>query len=472
MSTLYASLANRLASSIDQGIYQPGDKLPGVRTASKSEGVSPATIIAAYQHLEQEGYIEAKPRSGFYVRLRQQSKLQVPKTSRPSKKPQPVNGQAMVLQLIQSLGDRRICQLGANIPDQNFLPGQQVQQAIIRAMKQTSDWNSSYEAPPGYLPLRQAIAKRMADSGCIMDPENIVITSGCQEAIFLTLKTLTQPGDVVAIESPTYYGLLQVIESLGLKALEIPTDPQTGLSVEALQLALEQWPIRACVTIANFSNPLGALMPPERKKELVKLINQHPQVTLIEDDIYGDLHFSGPRPGLLKSLDQVGNVVYCSSYSKTLTSSLRVGWIASEALHEKLQFQKFVTNCATNSLGQYAVADLLSSGRYERHLKTLRLALAQNVNRILGAVSQHFPASTRITMPAGGMSIWLELEKHVDATVIANRAHRQRISIAPGVIFSSSLEKYSHCLRLNCAVGWTPTVEEALKTLGKMVARF
>lgn len=434
--------------------------------------MSPATIIAAYQHLEQEGYIEAKPRSGFYVRLRQQSKLQVPRPSKPSKRPQPVNGQSMVLQLIQSLGDRSICQLGANIPDQNFLPGQQVQRAISKAMKDKADWNSSYEAPPGYLPLRQEIAKRMAENGCLMDPDHIVITSGCQEAVFLTLKTLTQPGDVIAIESPTYYGLLQVIESLNLKALEIPTDPQTGLSIEALQLALEQWPIKACVSVANFSNPLGAQMPSERKKELVQLINRYPSVTLIEDDIYGDLNFTGQRPGLLKSLDQVGNVVHCSSFSKTLTSALRVGWIASETLAEQLQFQKFVTNCATNTLGQYAVADLLASGRYERHLRNLRLALAQNVNRILGAVGEYFPESTRVTMPGGGMSIWIELDKHIDTTVIANRAYRQKISIAPGVIFSSSLNKYGHCLRLNCAVGWTPAVESALKSLGKMVSNY
>lgn len=469
MSTLYANLANRFASSIDQGIYQPGEKLPGVRTTSRSEGVSPATVVSAYQHLEQEGYIEAKPRSGYYVRLRSQAKLQAPKTSRPSKKPQPVSGQAMVLQLIQSLGNRDICQLGANIPDDQFLPASQVERAVTRAMKNTTHWNSSYEAPPGYLPLRQQIAKRMTENGCLTDPENIVITSGCQEAIFLTLKGITRPGDVVAIESPTYYGLLQVIESLGLKALEIPTDPSTGISIEALQLALEQWPVKACVVVANFSNPLGACMPDEQKRELVKLINQHQDVVLVEDDIYGDINFTGRRPGILKSLDEVGNVVYCSSFSKTLTSALRVGWIVNEHLSEQLQFQKFVTNCATNSIGQYAIADLLANGKYERHLKTLRLALAQNVNRILGAVGEYFPDNTRVATPTGGMSVWLELAKSVNTTDITNQAFDKGISIAPGVIFSSSPNKYSHCLRLNCAVGWSPRIEQALKTLGELV---
>ena len=231
----------------------------------------------------------------------------------------------------------------------------------------------------------------MATNGCAVSPETITITSGCQEAVFLTLKTITKPGDVIAIESPTYYGPLQIIDSLGLKALEIPTDPRTGMSIDALKLALEQWPIRACVVVANFSNPLGACMPEDKKSELVSLINQYPEVFLVEDDIYGDLCFSGVRPGLLKSKDKLGNVIYCSSFSKTLTSALRVGWIVNDVLQNEFQYQKFVTNCATNSLGQYAVTNLLETGSYDRHLKTFRTALASNVNRILSAVVEYFP---------------------------------------------------------------------------------
>ena len=466
--SLYIDLANQIASGIEEGAFQAGDKLPGVRRTSNSEGVSPTTVVAAYQFLEREGYIEAKPRSGYYVKLRQQTQLPEPKTTTPSKRPQPVTGQSMVLQLIQSLGDKDVCQLGANIPDDDFLPAKTVEKAVKSAMKNTAEWNSSYEAPPGYLPLRQQIAKRMATNGCAVSPDKITITSGCQEAIFLTLKSITKPGDVIAIESPTYYGLLQVIDSLGLKALEIPTDPRTGLSVDALKLALEQWPIRACVVVANFSNPLGACMPEEQKTELVSLINQHPDVFLVEDDIYGDLCFNGVRPGLLKSRDKVGNVIYCSSFSKTLTSALRVGWIVSDTLHNELQYQKFVTNCATNSLGQYAVTSLLESGSYDRHLRTLRVALASNLNRILLAVVEYFPNDVRVTRPTGGMSLWIELNKSVNTTEIANQAFEQGISTAPGVIFSSTPNKYKHCLRLNCAVTWRPSVDRALRELGRI----
>ncbi|MFT5011572.1 MAG: DNA-binding transcriptional MocR family regulator [Patiriisocius sp.] len=471
MANLYATLAGHIATSIDKGIYLPGDRLPGVRSASENEGVSPATVVSAYHHLEREGYIEARPRSGYYVKPRLQYGLQEPRTTKPSKSPQPVTGQSLVLRLIQNISDPNIIQLGANAPDSSYLPDRAIERAINKAMRHTSGWNATYQAPPGLPALRQQIAKRMSANGCITHPDHITITSGCQEAIFLTLKSVTKPGDIVAIESPTYYGLLQVIDTLGLKALEIPTDPRTGISITALQLALEQWPVKACVVVPNFNNPTGALMPDDAKQALVTLINRHEDVTLIEDDIYGDLFFDGRRPGLLKSLDIKGNVVHCASFSKTLSPALRIGWIASEALSDTVQYQKFVTNCATNTLGQLTVSDLLASGYYDKHLKSLRLGISQSISRILENVVKYFPADVKASRPAGGMSLWLELPKGTNTTHISNQALTDNISVAPGAIFSSSPIKYQHCLRLNCAVAWSPRVEQALKTLGKLASQ-
>tara|TARA_R110002072_G_scaffold89232_4_gene199908 strand:- start:30245 stop:31660 length:1416 start_codon:yes stop_codon:yes gene_type:complete len=468
MASLYATLADHIATSIDKGIYLPGDRLPGVRSASEQEGVSPATVVSAYHHLESEGYIEARPRSGYYVRPRLQSQLKEPRTSTPSKRPQPVTGQSLVLRLIQNLNNPDIIQLGANAPDHSYLPASAVERAVNKVMRDNPKWNASYQAPPGLPSLRQQIAKRMSANGCITHPDHITITSGCQEAIFLTLKSITQPGDIVAIESPTYYGLLQVIDTLGLKALEIPTDPRRGISVDALQLALEQWPIKACVVVPNFSNPVGALMPDDAKQELVSLINRFEHVTLIEDDIYGDLYFEGRRPGLLKSLDAKGNVVHCASFSKTLSPALRIGWIASESMSETLQYQKLVSSIATNTLGQIAVSELLASGQYDKHLKSLRLKLSQSVSKILEKVVQYFPSEVKASRPAGGMSLWIELPKGMNTTEIANLALEHRISIAPGAIFSSSPNKYAHCLRLNCALPWSASVEQALRTLGEL----
>lgn len=471
MAHLYSELANHLALSIENGLLRPGEKLPGVRSASRNEGVSPSTVVAAYRHLETEGYIEARARSGFYVRPRLQTILEEPETSKPLTKPKPVSGQALVLRLIQNINTPNIVQLGANIPDQSFLPTRAIARSLSAVAKGHSGAVCAYEIPPGLLELRQQIAKRMAQIGCITDPQDIVVTSGCQEAVYLSLKSVTKPGDIVAIESPTYYGLLQAIDALGLKALEIPTNPAEGISVDALQLALEQWPVKACVVVPNFNNPLGALMPQERKAELVSLVNQHRGVTLIEDDIYGDLNFDGKRPSVLKSLETKNNIIHCASYSKTVSAGLRIGWAISNRHAQQLAYEKYVSNCATSSVGQLTLAHFLGSGGYDRHIRTMNLSLMQNMSRLIDRVGQHFPAGTKVSRPTGGMTLWVELDKKIDTTALSHNALAQGISIAPGQIFSSSGGKYKNCLRLNCGVGWSEQVELAMYALGKLAGK-
>lgn len=468
MAHLYWELANHLAQSIEKGAFEAGEKLPGVRATSRNEGVSPSTVVAAYRQLEREGYIEARPRSGFYVRPRVQPRLAEPATSRPLARPKPVSGQELVLRLVQNINTPDIVQLGANVPHASFLPGRAVNRALSAVSNGNRESVFGYEVPPGLLALRQQIAQRMVAIGCVTDPEDIVITSGCQEAVYLSLKSVTKPGDIVAIESPTYYGLLQAIDALGLKALEIPTHPSEGISIDALQLALEQWPVKACVVVPNFSNPLGALMPDEKKQALVALINRYRDVTLIEDDIYGDLNFEGKRPGVLKGLETRGNVIHCASHSKTLSAGLRIGWAISGKHAQQLAYEKFVSNCATSTVGQLTVAKFLQSGRYDRHLRTMKIPLMRNTARLIDRIGKHFPPGTRVSRPTGGMTLWLELDKRIDTTALSHVAFAQGISIAPGQIFSSSGTKYKNCLRLNCGVQWSERIESAVATLGKL----
>ncbi len=469
MTHLYHSLASHIATSINAGIYRPGDRLPGVRVAAATEGVSASTVVAAYRRLETDGYVEARPRSGYFVRPRMATVLEIPRTTGPSLGPEPVNGQDLVLRLIQNMRNSEVVQLGASIPDASLLPIRAVSRAVAEVARQPSSWAAEYEMPPGLPELRGQIARRMSAIGCITRPDDVVITSGCQEALYIGLKSVTSPGDVVAIESPAYYGLLQTIDALGLKALEIPTDPDTGISVEGLQLALEEWPVRACVVVANFSNPLGSLMPDDRKAALVNLIEQYQDVVLIEDDIYGDTHFDGPRPGVLKALDRDDRVIHCASFSKTLSPALRLGWVVSSRYRQALEYQKFVTNCATSSVSQMVVAKLLANGTYERHLRSLRLELGRSFARMADRLTRVFPAVVKLSRPRGGLSLWVELPRGIDTTVLAGNALARGISIAPGAIFSSSPDKYRHCFRVNCAIAWSPAVEGALATLGGLV---
>jgi DNA-binding transcriptional MocR family regulator len=255
-----------------------------------------------------------------------------------------------------------------------------------------------------------------------------------------------------------------------MKALEIPTDPEHGISLAALQMAVEQWPVKACVTIPNFSNPLGSRMSDANKQAIVLLARQH-RFALIEDDLYGDLSFDGDRPRSLKSFanDPQDQVYYCSSFSKTVSPGLRCGWVhAPQSTTERIMYLKHVSNLATNSVAQVALADYLEQGSHERYLRQVQAQYRQQVNLFSQAISKYFPPGTRVTQPAGGFVLWVELDPAIDTLALTHRAIEHKISIAPGQIFSAS-QKYRNCIRLNCAQPWTPKVEQALIELGRQV---
>ncbi|MES9930396.1 MAG: PLP-dependent aminotransferase family protein, partial [Candidatus Thiodiazotropha sp. 6PDIVS] len=273
MLYLYQQLASQLAEQITLGMYQTGDRLPGVRKFSQQHRISTATSVAVYRKLEDDGFIEARSRSGFYVRARATPNSEEPEISTPKSRPCPVTGQALALQLVKASNEPDMIQLGAAVPAPCFLPTRQVEKAMANANRLQRKRNAGYEFPPGVPELRRQISRRMAEIGCRVHADEIIITNGCQEALTLALRATTSPGDIVAIESPTFYGLLQVIDSLGLKALEIPTHPSEGISLPALQLALEQWPVKACILVANYSNPLGYCMSDSQKRKLVALLN-------------------------------------------------------------------------------------------------------------------------------------------------------------------------------------------------------
>lgn len=464
MDYLYESLAQEIAAQIRRGLYRPGDRLPGVRAISGGRRISIATAVAAYRQLEDAGYIEARPRSGFYVRP-QRAPAETPGPSRPQGRPSPVSGQDVVLQMIKAASDPAVLPLGAAVPDASYLPTQAVARALARAAQRHRVLGAGYAFPPGAPELRRQIARRMAEAGAPVHPDEVVITDGCQEALTLALRAVAAPGAIVAVESPTYYGLLQVIQSLGLKALEIPTHPREGISLEALQLALEQWPVQACIVTPNFNNPLGYCLPEARRRPLVELLAAR-GVPLIEDDVYGDLGFDHRRPSLLKGLDREG-VLHCASFSKTLSPGLRIGWIAPGRYLEKVEYLKFVSSVATPTVPQLAVADILESGRYERYLRQVRRDYARAVDRMTEAVERHFPSGTRITRPEGGFVLWIELPEEIDTLAVARQALAAGVSVAPGPIFSAT-QKYRNFLRLSCACPRDGRVERALALLARL----
>lgn len=468
--TLYRDIANRIHTKIEEGLYLPGQRLPGVRRLSEQMGVSVSTVVQAQRQLENMGSIEARPRSGYYICERPWLKPELPATSQPVQKPMPVTGQALALQLAQAANQSDFIQFGAAVPDAAFMPMRGIQRSLAKAVREYSNRSVNYAFPPGLPELQQQIGRRMLMAGCKPKQEDILITNGCQEALAIALRIVAKPGDIIAIESPTFYGLLQVIDSLGMKALEIPTDPQHGISLPALEMAFEQWPVKACVVIPNFNNPLGALISDENKQKLVDLGRNH-KVVLIEDDIYGELGFSSERPRALRSFAHEDEVIYCSSFSKTISQGLRIGWmVLPPALTEQANYQKYVTNLAAPTLPQIALADYLETGNYERHLRHIQTQYKQQIALFSQAISKYFPPGTRVTQPQGGFVLWVELDEKTDALELTHRAIRRKISIAPGQVFSAS-QKYRNFIRLNCAQPWSPKLDKALLDLGREVEK-
>lgn len=464
---LYRQLAAEIARHIGSGVYSSGERLPGVRDMARRRRVSVATVVSAYQVLADQGRIEARPRSGFYVlAIRPIQPIEAaPATS--AAPPRPVTGHQLALELIKAANDPGLVQLGAAVPAPELLPTQAIHRALVRVTRMQRARATAYMMPPGAPELRRQIARRMSEAGAGVAPDDIVVTTGCQESLGLALRAVTQPGDIVAVESPAFYGLLHALESLGLRALEIPAHPRDGIALDALGSALQRWPVKACVLVPNFSNPLGYRMSDEAKRALVELLGKH-GVPLIEDDVYGDLGFDPQRPTSCKGLMPRADILYCSSFSKSLAPGLRIGWIVAGRHHERVEYLKYVTSIASPTAPQLAIAELLAGGRYERHLRQVRSVYRSAVARMSDMVMTAFPEGTRISRPCGGFVLWVELPEGTGGVALARRALQEGISIAPGTLFSAS-GGFGNFIRLSCAQRWDARLEQAMLRLAALV---
>jgi DNA-binding transcriptional MocR family regulator len=463
---LYLKVAQSIEDQIRGGVLRVGDRIPSIRSLSRKQKVSVSTTLQAYFWLENRGYVEARNKSGFYVRVPFSELLPEPKSQAADPAPTSVGVGEVLARVIHAVSDPAKVPLGAACPGPSLLPYHKLNR-IIRLVAQNDPLHSSYyQFPPGSELLRRQIARRSLDFGCSFSPQDIIITCGAMEALNLCLRAVAQPGEVVAIENPTYFGVLQAIESLGLKALEIPTHPRTGMNLDVLDRSIKKHRVKACIVMTNCHNPLGYVLGDERKKALVELTGKY-QVPLIEDDLFGDLTFDAQRPKVAKAFDRSGLVLLCSSFSKVLAPGFRVGWVEAGRFRAEVERLKFLSTIATPSLPQLAVASFLESGGYDRHLRRLRLAFSGQVPAMSKAIAKYFPSGTRLTRPLGGYVLWVELPRGVSALKLFQEALVQNVTILPGPIFSASGQFQSH-LRINCGYPWSDDIDRALLTLGKL----
>lgn len=474
---LYEKVASHIASLVERGTLRPGDRVPSVRKLSRQQGVSVATVLMAYLHLENRGLIEARPQSGHYVRAKRRSTLPEPRAPRPCTTASKVSVGSLVAKVYGASRDPHIVPFGAAYPSPELLPTDKMNRILSSIARGAGGAGISYDPPPGLPALRRQIARRSVEWGVALAAEDVITTVGAMEALNLCLRAVAGTGDTVAIESPAYYGLLQLIESLGIQAIEIPAHPRSGMDLDVLAEVLKRHRIKACLAIPNFNNPLGSAMPDEGKERLVAMLARR-EIPLIEDDIYGDLYFESEspedgrptgRPRPAKAFDRDGLVMLCSSFSKTLAPGYRVGWTAPGRFRDKVEQLKFVQTVATPTLPQMAVAEFMENGGYEHHLRQLRRRLASQVERVSQAIAEHFPPGTRVSRPAGGFVLWVELPPGTSALELHARALSHGISVAPGPIFSAKA-RFSNCVRVSCGYPWSEVLDHSVRTLGRIAA--
>lgn len=463
---LYESLAAEIANMISAGVIKSGEKLPSIRKLSTQRDVSLSTVMQAFRVLEDRGLIEVRPQSGFFVR--RQALRQAPKTTTPPAQPMPVAIDDVRRRILQESQSGQGVALGAALIDPELFPNQALQRLLSGITRRQPELIGSYAIPPGRIELRRQLARRSLEWGGELDPEQLVITSGCIESLHLALRAVTQPGDVVAIESPVYYGILNLLEALGLKAMEIPTHPQHGMSVDALELATRNGGVKAVLVVANYGNPLGSLMPDANKQRLVQLMAER-GIPVIEDEIYGDFFHGNERPTPLKGFDRHDNVLLCSSFSKMLAPGFRVGWVAAGRYQRRVEALKAITTMSTPEMLQLTLAQFMEAGGFDHHLRRLRRACVDQVHLMFDAVCRYFPAEARVSLPQGGYVLWIELPQQVDAVQLLQLAIAEGISFAPGVLFSSTPGQYANCLRLSAGGRWRPEVETAIRRLGQLI---
>jgi DNA-binding transcriptional MocR family regulator len=465
----YERFANDIAALIRNRTLRPGDRLPSVRQASLSRKISHATVFEAYYLLESRGLIHARPRSGYYVNspaALSAAPADAPETSRPKQRSAKVEISDLVFEVLGSVKQRDVAPLGSAFPSPELFPLPQLARSLARGMRNLDPWRIVEDLPPGNERLRRQIGLRYAVAGISMNPDEIVITSGALEALNLCLAAVTRPGDVVVVESPTFYAALQALERLSLKVVEVATSPQHGIDLESLAAALQRHTVKACWLMPNFQNPLGSLMPDDAKQALVRLLAVH-EVPLIEDDVYGELYFGARQPLPAKAHDRNGMVMHCASFSKCLAPGYRVGWVAAGRYARQVERMKLMTTLSAAIPSQQALAEYLDQGGYDRHLRKLRLTLARQREIASAAVSRYFPAGTRITRPAGGYFLWVELPQDIDALELQRLALAHRISLAPGQLFSTE-RRFKHFVRINYGHPDARTLVDALKTVGRL----
>jgi DNA-binding transcriptional MocR family regulator len=481
MQHSYNKLAQLLIDDIKAARFRVGEKLPSIRKYAEQHSVSASTAIRCYRQLEQKGYVLARPKSGIYVA--DWKELQRKKNSKTFSNTTSISAQKQPLEYEKLISiQHRMSQLygltNSNITqgfhlataDPRWYPNEVLAKITQRMLRDDPNIIGRYPTGSGLPALKQAISDWLGECGVDVPAADWLITHGSTEALNLALRAVAKPGDAVIVESPVYFGLIQLIDSLGLKAIEIPLNDGTGMSLEALQFALENHSnVKAIIVMPCLQNPSGSVMPDTKKRRLLK-IAEHFNLPIIEDDAFGDAsgEIDAANPGRLtpiKAWDKSGRVIYCGTCSKSIAPGFRVGWISGGRYQRQLENLKLSNTLVCPLLEQTVLAEFIASGAQRKHLKQLRRNLSGTIPDALGAVEKHLPLGTKVLSSANGWWLWLELDESANSLLILQKSVALGMAFAPGIVFSGTA-KFSNHLRINIARPFEESNETFFKLLG------
>jgi len=466
----YRQVMDVIVSMLQNEILKPGDKVPSLRKMSDEQSVSVSTVMQAYMELEEVGMLEARPQSGFYVSRGTAVPREHVSRTKPHAQPTQASKSDHIQMILESVRDPEIVPLGCAIPSYDLLPHKDLINIMKKILNMDGWVQVEYGDTKGERFFRQQVAHYMNMNGNSVGYEDLIVTNGASEGMALALRALTRPGDLILMESPSYFGFMHLLETSKVFALELPTCPQEGISLSEFHSAVKKYDVKAFLCQPNNGNPMSHSYPDEVREEIVKICNKH-DIPIIEDDINGDFTYSGKRGYNMKRFDKNGNVIYISSFTKTLAPGFRVGWVEPGKYYDEIFRQKIANTMATNEVPQMALAHYLASGKYPRHLKRMRNTLKSQVETYGMNILKHFPQGTKITNPKGGFVLWAELPEQVDTMHMYEIAMQEKISFSPGGMFTTQ-EKYNNCLRLNCGYPYDDRMDKALKKLGNLATSY
>lgn len=463
----YETIINYITNAIEDGMIDYGAKLPSLRFMSKKFDCALSVVMQAYNQMERHGFVYSIEKSGFFAA--QPSNTPTPTSSREiySLKKEEAKPLSIIGNIVEASNDKTIVPLGAGIPPESLLPVNSLRQSITRILKTTPTVLQGYSDEAGDLNLRLEICKIMLNRNIKVRPDEILITNGCIEAISLSIQTVSHPGDTIAVESPLFFGTLQLLKELKRNIIMIPTSPDTGMDLESLEKIIKTEDVKGIIISAAFQNPLGFVMPIKNRINIIELASKF-NVPIIEDDLYSDCSHNNIVERPLRSFDNNKNVLYCSSFSKTISSGIRIGWLIGGKYHLRCKNLKVAGTLGGNPLLQRALADFLNRNAYDKHVQTLQKSIAKQAAEMKVLLEKYLPLGAAISTPKGGLFFWIEFSKNIDSINIYKKCLEQRISIAPGQAFSNG-ERFKTCLRVSFCNPVTPEIESAIIKLGEII---